>query len=249
MLKEERQDLILHKLGTAGKVVASKLAVELDVSEDTVRRDLLELDQKGQLKRVYGGALPLDRPVVNYLDRENREIELKQRLAEKAVRFLKNDQLIAIDGSSTNLQFVRNIPKDLRLTIVTNSYPIAQACGGNENIEVLIIGGSLLRETMTNVGDVAAQQAKLYHPDLCFMGVYGIHPEYGMTIPYQAEVSVKRNLVQSSSKVVSFVNPAKLNTISKFQVCEIEAFTTLVTDHTVPDETLAAYREKGLYCI
>lgn len=248
MLKEERQDSILRKLATAGKVVASKLAVEMNVSEDTIRRDLLELDQRSLLKRVYGGALPVARPVVNYLDRENRNIEMKQRMAQKALGLISPDQLIAVDGSSANLVFIRSIPNDLRLTVITNSYQIAQACSGT-SMEVTLIGGNLLKETMTIVGDVAAEQARHYHPELCFMGVYGIHPEYGLTIPYQAEVSVKRELIQASSKVVSFVNPVKFNTVSKYHVCGIEAFTTLITDDDVSNETLTAYRNRGLICI
>ena len=89
MLKEERQTLILNRLHTSGKVVVSKLAVELNVSEDTIRRDLLDLDQRGQVKRVFGGAIPLERPVISYFDRESADVELKQRLAEKALTFLK----------------------------------------------------------------------------------------------------------------------------------------------------------------
>lgn len=247
MLKEERQDKILQKLSAAGKVVASKIALELAVSEDTIRRDLLEMDQKGLLKRVYGGALPMARPVVNYLDRENRDLEMKDRMAQKAIGFLQKDQLLAIDGSSANLVFVRNIPQDLKLTVITNSYQIAQACT-DKDIHIVMIGGTLLRETMTIVGDVAARQAGLYHPDICFMGVYGIHPEYGLTIPYQEEVSVKRELIQASSKVISFVNPVKFNTISKYHVCGIEAFTTLISDDAEV-ETLSEYRNRGLECI
>ena len=248
MLKEERQDKVLQKLSTEGKVIASKLALELEVSEDTVRRDLLELDQKGMLKRVYGGALPVARPVMDYLERENRDIERKQRMAQKAITFLESDQMIAVDGSSANLIFVRSIPDDLPLTLITNSYQIAQACNGKA-IEIILIGGHLLRETMTIVGDVAAEQASLYHPDLCFVGTSGIHPEYGLTIPYQVEVGVKRMLIRSSSKVISFINPEKFNTVSKYHVCGIEAFTTLITDDKVSKETLAEYRRHGLECI
>lgn len=248
MLKEERQDKVLQKLSSEGKVIASKLALELGVSEDTVRRDLLELDQKGMLKRVYGGALPVARPVIDYLERENRDIERKQRMAQKALKFLESDQMIAVDGSSANLIFVRSIPDDLPLTLITNSYHIAQACS-SKSIEVILIGGHLLRETMTIVGDVAADQASLYHPDICFVGTYGIHPEYGLTIPYQVEVGVKRMLIQASSKVISFINPEKFNTVSKYHVCGIEAFTTLITDDKVSKETLSEYRRRGLECI
>lgn len=246
MLKEERQALILNKLNVSGKVVVSKLAIELNVSEDTIRRDLLDLDQKGQVKRVFGGALPLEQPVVNYFDRETTEIELKQRLAEKALGFLEQGQLVAIDGSSTNLQLAKIIPGSLRLTVLTNSYSIAHALSMKEQTEVILLGGRLLKESLMSVGETAVAQAGLYHPDLCFVGVYAIHPEYGMTIPYPEETGLKRRLIENSNKVISLVSPRKLNTVSRYQVCGIEAFTTLITDGDVPEEIAGDYRAKGL---
>ena len=81
--------------------------MELNVSEDTIRRDLLDLDQKGQVKRVFGGAIPMERPVINFFDRETTDVELKQRLALKALDFLEKDQLVAIDGSSTTCSLPR----------------------------------------------------------------------------------------------------------------------------------------------
>ena len=245
MLKEERQALILNKLHASGKVVVSQLAVELNVSEDTIRRDLLDLDQKGQVKRVFGGALPLEQPVINYFDRETTEVELKQRLAEKALGFLEQDQLVAIDGSSTNLQFAKSIPNNLKLTVLTNSYSIAHALSMKEQVSVILLGGRLLKESLMSVGEVAAAQADLYHPDLCFVGVYAIHPEYGVTIPYPDEVSLKRRLIENSNRVISLVSPIKLNTVSRYRVCGIEAFTTLVTEN-VPEEIAGSYRNRGL---
>ena len=240
MLKEERQNWILNKLHTSGKVVVSHLAGELKVSEDTIRRDLLDLDQKGQLKRVFGGAIPLEKPVINFFDRETADIALKQQLSIRALEFLESDQLVAIDGSSTNLQFAK------KLTVLTNSYSIAHVCSLKEQIRVIILGGNLLKDSMTTVGEVAAAQAAGYHPDLCFMGVYAIHPEYGMTIPYPEEVSIKRQLIRSSSRVIALVNPAKLNTVSRYQVCGIEDFTTLITDGHVPQEMASRYKNRGL---
>lgn len=173
-------------------------------------------------------------------------MELKQRLALKALDFLEKDQLVAIDGSSTNLQFAKNIPNGHKLTVLTNSYSIAHACSMKDQVDVIVLGGRLLKESMTNVGETAASQAALYHPDLCFMGVYAIHPEYGMTIPYPDEVSIKRQLIQSSRRVIALVNPIKLNTVSRYHVCGIEAFTTLITDNGVSGEMAVDYRNKGL---
>ena len=208
MLKVERQNWIVIKRHTSGEVVVSPLAGELKVSEDTIRRDLLDLDQKGQLKRVFGGAIPLEKPVINFFDRETADVALKQQLS--------------------------------------NSYSIAHVCSLKEQIRVIILGGNLLKDSMTTVGEVAAAQAAGYHPDLCFMGVYAIHPEYGMTIPYPEEVSIKRQLIRSSSRVIALVNPAKLNTVSRYQVCGIEDFTTLITDGHVPQEMASRYKNRGL---
>ena len=246
MLKEERQALILNQLHTSGKVVVSRLAAELNVSEDTIRRDLLEMDQKGQVKRVFGGAIPLERPVMGFFDRETADIELKQKLAKKALDFLEPGQLVAIDGSSTNLQLSKNIPDDLKLTVLTNSYSIAHVCAMKEQTDVILLGGKLLKDSMLSVGETACAQAAVYHPDLCFMGVFAVHPEYGMTIPYPDEVGIKRQLILSANRVIALVNPVKLNTVSRYQVCGMEAFTTLISDGSVSRETAAAYQQKGL---
>ena len=188
----------------------------------------------------------MERPVINFFDREATEVELKQRLALKALGFLEKDQLVAIDGSSTNLQLAKNIPNGLKITVLTNSYSIAHACSMKDQVEVIVLGGQLLKESMTSVGETAARQAALYHPDLCFMGVYAVHPEYGMTIPYPDEVSIKRQLIESSRRVSALVNPIKLNTVSRYHVCGIEDFTTLITDDGVSEEISAEYRNKGL---
>ena len=140
----------------------------------------------------------------------------------------------------------KNIPDNLKLTVLTNSYSIAHVCSLKEQIRVIILGGDLLKDSMTTVGEVAAAQAAAYHPDLCFMGVYAIHPEYGMTIPYPEEVSIKRQLIRSSSRVIALVNPIKLNTVSRYQVCGIEDFTTLITDGNVPQEMASRYKNRGL---
>lgn len=246
MLKEERQAWILNKLHTSGKVVVSKLALELDVSEDTIRRDLLELDKKGLVKRVFGGALPLEKPVISYFDRETKDVELKQRMAVKALSLLEPDQLIAIDGSSTNLQLAKNIPGSLKVTILTNSYSIAHAVSTKEKPRVILLGGEIIKESLSSAGELAAAQAAQFHPDLCFVGVYAIHPEYGMTIPYPEEVGLKRRLVENSRRVISMVSPGKINTVSRYHVCDMDAFTTLITDGELPKEVREEYNRIGL---
>ena len=164
-------------------------------------------------------------------------MELKQRLSSKALDFLEKDQLVAIDGSSTNLQFAKSIPNNLKLTVLTNSYSIAHACSMKEQVDVIVLGGTLLKESMTNVGEIAASQAALYHPD------------QRLTAP---KAPAHRRQRQSAKAVPEFVHyhrfehPLKLNTVSRYHVCGIEAFTTLITDSDVSGEMAVDYRNKGL---
>ena len=134
----------------------------------------------------------------------------------------------------------------MKLTILTNSYSIAHVCSMKEQVKVIVLGGDLLKDSMTTVGETAAAQAAAYHPDLCFMGVYAVHPEYGMTTPYPEEVSIKRQLIRSSRRVIALVDPVKLNTVSRYHVCGIEAFTALITDGSVEGEMALGYRNRGL---
>src|SRR5690625_4148010 len=106
MLKSERQDMILQILNEEHKVIASNLSKRLSVSEDTIRRDLKELDSKGLIKRVHSGALRIGPPVVDFSIRENISSEIKMKLAKKAVEFLREDMVILIDGGTTNLHLV-----------------------------------------------------------------------------------------------------------------------------------------------
>ena len=109
MLKEERQTWILNKLHSSGKVVVSHLAGELKVSEDTIRRDLLDLDQKGQLKRVFGGAIPLEKPVINFFDRETADVALKQQLGMRALEFLSRTSWLPLTAAAPP-QFAKKYP-------------------------------------------------------------------------------------------------------------------------------------------
>lgn len=249
MLKKERQDLILMKLNNKGKVVVGELAVDLGVSEDTIRRDLTEMDNRLLLKKVFGGALLLNRYALNYTERENFEPELKYELALKGVNLLKNGQLVAIDGSTTNLQLARAIPVNLKLTVITNSLSIAGELCNHKNIEVVMIGGNLFRKIMTNVGDSAVQQLKEYYPDICFMGAYAIHPLMGVTSPYEKEISVKRQFIKSSGRVVTLIIPNKFNVIMPYKVCDMKDITTIITDKRVSSGILEEYEKIGIECI
>ncbi|MBP2855702.1 DeoR/GlpR transcriptional regulator, partial [Acinetobacter baumannii] len=119
MLKLERHQKILDLLNAEQKVIASDLSQRFNVSEDTIRRDLKDLDSQGLLKRVHSGALRVGPPITNFNYRETVASEQKTALAHKALPFLKEESVIIIDGSTTNLALAKEIPQDFRATIIT----------------------------------------------------------------------------------------------------------------------------------
>ncbi|WP_191567348.1 DeoR/GlpR family DNA-binding transcription regulator [Metabacillus idriensis] len=245
MLKEERQQKILQILNDEHKVIASDLSKRLSVSEDTIRRDLKELDTQGLVKRVHSGALRVGPPVVDFSTRQNVSNEVKINLAFKAVDLIKDNMVLLIDGGTTNLHLVNLLPLSLKATIITNSPPIAMALSNHTNVEVNMIGGTLFKESMVNLGIDTVEKLNMIRADLYIMGIYNIDPHIGISIPSISEALVKRKMVSVSTEVLAMVTSDKLDTVSNYIVCPSDHLTYLITEHVKPDvKTL--YANKGI---
>lgn len=229
MLKEERQQEILALIAEEQKVIASDLSLRFDVSEDTIRRDLKELDQKGLVRRVHSGALKIGPPVTEFSYRKNVANDLKENLAKKAFPFIKENSVIIIDGGTTNLQFALHLPLDFRCTIITNSPPIAVALEHHLNIEIIMLGGILYKESMVNLGIETVQSLELLRADTYIMGIHNIDPQMGISVPTITEAQVKRIMAQVATETIGLATADKLGTVSKNIVGPAEALTYLIT--------------------
>jgi DeoR/GlpR family transcriptional regulator of sugar metabolism len=246
MLKQERQARILEILRTDGKLIATDLSIALNVSDDTVRRDLRELAEAGKLQRVHGGALPRSSVEMNYAARELQASAGKAAVARAAVKLIENGHVIIMDGGSTVLQVVQRLPADLEATIVTHSPRIAVALAGYPRIEIIVIGGILYKADFLSVGAGTVKAFSSINADLCLQGIWGLHPEVGITYPNFEEVHVKRAMMQSADQVVALASAEKLGTASSFFVAPVNELTHLVTERTVPEEMLKPYRKLGV---
>ncbi|MCT1901587.1 DeoR/GlpR family DNA-binding transcription regulator [Oceanobacillus sojae] len=230
MLKEERKQRILDILSVEQKVIASDLSQLFNVSEDTVRRDLKELDNQGLLKRVHRGALRIGPPVTDFTYRQTVEKDAKSAIADKALPFLKEESVIIIDGSTTNLTLVEMIPQDFRATIITNSPPIAVALSQHRNIEVINLGGIFYKRSMINVGVETYQSLSKMRADLYIMGIYNIDIESGVSVPTLQEAEIKSRMIDVSTEVLSMLTRDKFGTVSKHIVSSIEDISYLISD-------------------
>lgn len=229
ILKQERQQAILNELHEFGKVLVNDLVIKFNVSKDTIRRDLSELEDKGQIRRVFGGALPYNLPISDYNQRERLDRSEKYKIATKGLKYLEEGQLIVLDGGSTNKMLASLIPINFRITVLTNSFPIANELRNHRNVKVIVLGGNYLSKSLTTIGEVAVEQASKYHPDLCFLGVYAVDKKYGVSVPYEEEVSIKEKFVDISETTIALTLKEKMQRKSKYRVCSFDQIDTIIT--------------------
>ncbi|MBF2021314.1 MAG: DeoR/GlpR transcriptional regulator [Hydrococcus sp. C42_A2020_068] len=246
MLTAERRQYILNILRRDKKVLSSELSTVLQVSEDTIRRDLRELAESGLLQRVHGGALLVSPASASYADRQKQAPKEKEAIARLAAKLVCPGQVVILDGGTTTLQVARHLPLDLQATVITNSPPIAVALADHPLIEVVMLGGQLYKKALVNIGAATIEALRSIRADLCMLGVCSLHPEVGISVTNLDEAHVKRAMIAGAAEVVGLVTEAKLDTAAPYVVESIRALTYLVTAPTVPDEMLAAYKALGL---
>jgi DeoR/GlpR family transcriptional regulator of sugar metabolism len=246
MLKEERQDRILDILAAQGRVVATELQEALAVSGYTIRRDLDELARAGRLQRVHGGALARSTVARTYEGRQTQGVEGKIATARAAATLLEPGQVAIVDGGSTALHFVDAIPAGHTGTCITHSPPVATALARRPGLQVVLIGGTLDPHAMVAVGAQAIQALQRVTADICFLGVWSLHPSGGLTNGYYEEAEVRAVMVERADRVVALASREKLGTVAPFAVAPATALTDLATEPDLPGELLAPYAELGI---
>ncbi len=246
MLKEERHQHILDKIKLSRKVLSADLSIELNVSEDTIRRDLNELSAKGLINKVHGGALTIEKKALSYEERSSSDIEEKNCIARKAVNLIKDGQVIIMSGSTTNLQLAKIIPSDINATIYTYSLPVALQLTEHPSVEIIFIGGKLHKAAQVTVGlDVVSFISQL-RADLCFIGTSGISILNGMTEPDWEVSHIKKCMIEASEKVIVLCTRNKINEVKRYPVTTISRINTIVTDTNPDDAIFGNFIEKGV---
>jgi DeoR/GlpR family transcriptional regulator of sugar metabolism len=246
MLREERLQIILKMLETDQRVSSVQLAEILNVSDDTIRRDLNELDENGLLKKVHGGAIPKSPSPYKLTERINISHEEKIVLAQKAQQFFKDGQVIILDNGSTNMEVARLISPDLKATVFTTSIPIAQILCEHPNIELFMLGGRVFKDAQNTYGTEVIDLLSKIRADIFLLGVCGMHHQIGVTMPDWGESVVKRKMVDVSAKTIALVTADKLNTAENYVVCSCQQIDVMLTDDTIPKSQLLDYQDLGV---
>ncbi len=249
MLTQQRKQYILEILEAEGHIVAKTLAQTLELSEDTIRRDLRELAKEGLLQRVHGGALPASSALGDFTARQNIATDGKLEVAKAAANMIQPGQIVLLDGGTTAVQLARQLPTTLIATVVTHSPSIAVELVRYPNIDVILIGGKLFKHSVVTVGAAALEALSHIRADTFFMGVTGVHPEAGLSTGDLEEAHMKRALSQHAAETVVLASHEKLGVASAYVIMPVAEISGLVVERGTEERLLEPYTRLGVAVI
>ncbi|GAA4161808.1 DeoR/GlpR family DNA-binding transcription regulator [Gryllotalpicola daejeonensis] len=244
----ERRKVIVDHARETGRADVTELSKLLKVSAETVRRDLTTLEKSGLLRRVHGGAVPVERLGFesDLATRSTRMIEEKSRVAEATVKHLENAEAIYIDeGAIFQLLADRLFPES-PTTVVTNSLAIAVSLAGRPNVEVISLGGRVRAKTLGAVDFWAVEMLETMVLDLAIIGANGISVQRGATVPDAAIAEVKAAAMKQSRRSILIADHSKVGADSFVRFASLADFELFITDDGVSSEHADELRASGL---
>lgn len=245
MLKKERQAYILHQVNLHNKVLSSSLCTEINVSEDTIRRDLQELSNEGKVIKVHGGALSHSFNDVYFPSNEVYSQNQKKTIAQKAISLISNGMFILTSGGTTIMEMARSLPPQLKATFISGSIPAILEYMQHPNIEVILIGDKISKNSKITVGSEAIAKIKQINANICFLGTNAIDAG-GITDNDWEVVQLKKAMIESSKKIVCLSIAEKVNSVQPIRVCGLEDIDMLITELPANDPLLKPYRDAGV---
>jgi len=246
-LAAERLEKIRQILKQHGVARVDELCGVLGVSAATVRRDLVELDLRGHVRRVHGGAVcvesRLKEPVFD--DKAALATKEKQRIAEAALKFIKPNDSIFLDGGSTVLALARLLNEMNRLTVVTNSLRVASNFSGS-GPRTILVGGELRRLSQTFVGPLTKALIDQLHVDTAFMGTIGLSQQEGLTTTDPREAYTKELVMSSTRQVILLADSSKIGKVSFVKFGSLDSVDVLITDSGAKQKDIGMFRKKGI---
>ncbi|MDQ7949011.1 MAG: DeoR/GlpR family DNA-binding transcription regulator, partial [Pedobacter sp.] len=240
-----RQDFIMRQINLHNRVLTSDLVHMLNVSEDTIRRDLQEMSDENLLYKVHGGALSKSYQST-FDDSTVYAKEAKINIAKKTIPLIKDGMVVLTGGGTTIIEFVKQLPENLQATFFTVSPLVAVELAKYRKVEVILIGGMFSKNSQITYGSHVISQLSEINADLCLLGTSAIHPTDGLTDTDWEINQLKKTMLSSSRKSAILCISEKLNISLRIKVASLENISYLITELSANDPQLADYSVKGL---
>lgn len=247
----DRRIVILQQIEKNDKVNVSQLSHQFNVSEVTIRKDLKYLEKKNILIRSRGGAMK--RSLVNVdlsiYDRRKQNIKLKEAIGAAAANLIINGETILLDTGTTVMQLARHLPKNIEMTVITNSVDITFRLAEYPKIRVIMPGGILRRNSLALVGEQAAESLRGFYCDKYFLSADGIDLERGMMTTNIEEAALASINIKNSKKVIALIDSSKFQSKGIKLIAPLSEIDVLITDSGVPFDILHEIRAMGVSVI
>ena len=244
---EERQQKILTQTRAEGRVEVAALAEVLEVTQETIRRDLDRLERQGLVRRVHGGAIPTGRldfePGLNH--RDATASAEKARMARLAVGLLPREGTVLLDAGTSTARVAAALPEDSRLTVVTNALPIATQLATRPHLTVHLVGGRVRDRTLASVGSWALETLGRLTVDVAVLGTNGISARRGLTTPDVSEAGVKSAMVTAGRRVIVLADSSKYGSDQFAQFAALSDVDVVVSDAGLDEDASAAIGREG----
>jgi DeoR family fructose operon transcriptional repressor len=248
LIPAQRRERIQEFLAEHKIAPNAELSMLLGVSEATVRRDLEWMENEGILFRTHGGAILSQhlQQEPEYKQRAQTRVEEKRAIGQLAASLVKDGDIIFTNSGSTSSQFLRQIPGNLKVTIVTNNLNAAIEIG-ESGLALIIIGGEFQPTSISVTGRFAISNLNQIYADKVFLGVDGITVRHGFTVPSNAEAEVMRLMLERTHGEKYVISDhTKWGTVSNFEVAQIDEVNALITDDQLEEIALEALQNRAL---
>lgn len=252
MYAEERRLYILELLKQTKRVDVGDLATKMDISPETIRRDLREMEASGHLKRTHGGAIyagdPEPGPEIPEVLRKAINFEEKCRLARKAATFVEDGDVVVLDNSTTVSCILQYIPKNYKITVLTNAIRAVVEFASYSDCDwtCVSLGGIVRQKTCSTIGFLACNTLSFFRPNKLFLSCNGIDRDGQLTEGNINETEIKRAMIRSSQKRFLLMDETKWGQMGVVNEANISEFDYLITNATVDRTKIEFLRDKGV---
>lgn len=231
MLVAERREKIKQLVQQKHIVKVNELATLYQVTEETIRRDLENLEKEGWLKRSHGGAIMVhqDKKEQPFLERKVKNVEEKQLIANIAVKHVEENDTIILDASSTTWYMSKILP-DIPLRVLTNSLKVTTELADKKNIDVILIGGHLLKASLSFIGQNALEILDKYNATKSFISCKGMDLVSGLTESNEQQALLKRKMMQISQEKYVLVDQSKFDTKAFVKVADFDQADVIISE-------------------
>lgn len=242
LLAEERKKRIFEIVDHLGQVKVNDLAKDFNVSTETIRRHLEELENENKVKKVHGGAVKVESPPneLSMFEREILNIDKKIIIGQKAASIVKDEEVIFVDEGSTTLQMASILKDKKDITVITNSFPLAVKLMGYEEQklfkgEIIFLGGHVRGNHFRTSGSLAETMAKEFFVDKAFIAIDGIEESAGITSYDLDKCMLSRIFIANSKQSYILSDSTKIGVRANYKIERLSEIDFIITDVPKPD--------------